>query len=73
MSKRAQKRPVVDVPMAGRDLLAAVAAVAVDPTCKTCGGPARLRPGPAGAIDLHVEHRKGCEAAEDGQNRRSEA
>ncbi|MGW0632438.1 hypothetical protein [Streptomyces sp. NPDC002758] len=55
----------VDVPMDEGQLLAAVAKVAVDPTCVTCGGPAQLRPGAPGTIDLHVEHRRGCKALDE--------
>jgi hypothetical protein len=56
----------VDVAMSGRDILAAVAAVAVDPTCRTCGGPAQLDTDEQGHVLVAVEHRTDCRAARQG-------
>lgn len=52
---------IVDVPMSQPGQLAAfVARFAIDPTCPQCGGPAELKPGPGGTVDVHVDHRDGC-------------
>ena len=68
------KRPRrVDVEMSGRDILAAVASIAVDPTCPACGGPAQLDTDDRGHVLVAIEHKAGCEHGRDGQNRRSEA
>lgn len=65
---------IIGVPL-GQDgaLAALVARFAVDPTCPDCGGPAELRPGPAGAVDVAIDHRDGCEGVDERQNRRSDA
>jgi hypothetical protein len=65
---------IIGVPL-GQDgaLAALVAHFAVDPTCPDCGGPASLTPGPAGAVDVRIDHRDGCKGVTEGQNRRSDA
>lgn len=51
---------VVDVPMQAGQLAALVAQFAIEPTCPQCGGPAELKAGPGGTVDVHVDHREGC-------------
>ncbi|MFF4360863.1 hypothetical protein [Streptomyces sp. NPDC001604] len=64
------KRRHVDVEMAGRDILAAVASIAIDPRCPECGGPAQLDTDDRGHVLVAIEHRADCEHARDGQERR---
>jgi hypothetical protein len=62
----------VDVEMSGRDILAAVASIAVDPRCPECGGPVQLDTDAHGRVTVAIDHEPGCQHARDGQNRRSE-
>lgn len=70
MKPRRPHRPqVVDVPMDDTAVLAIVAAIALDPRCPLCGGPAELRPSSGGAVDVYMEHRAGCKALQDQRSR----
>lgn len=55
-----KRRVELPLPREGQ-LLELVTQYALDPTCPQCGGPAQLRPGPSRTVDLHVDHREGCE------------
>ncbi|MFL5995889.1 MAG: hypothetical protein ACJ736_16560 [Streptomyces sp.] len=63
----------VDVAMSGRDILAAVASIAVDPRCPECGGSVQLDTDDRGRVTVAIDHEPGCEHARDGQKSRSEA
>ena len=63
------KRRHVDVEMSGRDILAAVASVAVNPRCPECRGPVQLDTDDRGHVLVAIEHKAGCQHARDGQGR----
>lgn len=67
------KRRHVDVEMSGREILAAVASIAVNPRCPECGGPVQLDTDDQGHVLVVIDHESGCQHATDGQNRRPEA
>lgn len=66
------KRRRVDSLLTGREILAAVASVAVDPHCEVCRGPARLGTDDQGHVTVAIDHEPACEHARDGQTCRSE-
>lgn len=67
------KRRNLDVEMNGRDILAAVAGIALNPRCPQCGGPAQLDTDGRGHVQIIIDHELDCKHATDGQKPRSEA